>query len=78
LFRFFSSGRFQAAVTSFQGKIWAVGGCDGWNPLNSVEVYDPTTNTWKVGPPLTTPRRGCGLAVRNGNLPSWFFNSRDL
>ena len=63
---FVFTGRFQAAVTSFQGKIWAVGGCDGWNPLNSVEVYDPSTNTWKIGPALTAPRRGCGLAVRNG------------
>ena len=61
------SGRFQAAVTSFQGKIWAVGGCDGWNPLNSVEIYDPSTNSWKMGSPLTTARRGGGLAVRNGN-----------
>jgi hypothetical protein len=33
-------------VASFQGKIWAVGGCDGWYPLNSVEVYDPATDTW--------------------------------
>ena len=64
-FNFFA-GRFQAAVTSFQGKIWAVGGCDGWNPLNSVEIYDPSTNSWKIGPALTSPRRGSGLAVRNG------------
>ena len=65
---YFHSGRFQAAVTSFQGKIWAVGGCDGWNPLNSVEIYDPSTNTWKVGTQLTTARRGGGLAVRNGEF----------
>lgn len=59
-------GRFQAAVACFQGQIWAVGGCDGWNPLNSVEVYDPTMNVWKMGPALNAPRRGGGLAVRKG------------
>ena len=61
------SGRFQAAVTSYQGQIWVVGGCDAWNPLRTVEIYDPTSNTWTNGPTLSTPRRGCGLAVRKGN-----------
>ena len=60
-------GRFQAAVASFEGKIWVVGGCDAWNPLRSVEIYDPSDNSWSAGPPLSTPRRGCGLAVRKGN-----------
>ena len=59
-------GRFQAAVTSFRGKIWVVGGCDAWNPLRSVEIYDPANNSWSQGPPIATPRRGCGLAVRKG------------
>ena len=43
-----------------------VGGCDAWNPLRSVEIYDPANNTWSQGPPLSTARRGCGLAVRKG------------
>ena len=59
-------GRFQAAVTSFRGKIWVVGGCDAWNPLRAVEIYDPANNSWSQGPPIATPRRGCGLAVRKG------------
>ena len=60
-------GRFQAAVASFEGRIWVVGGCDAWNPLRTVEIYDPSDNSWSSGPPLSTPRRGCGLAVRKGN-----------
>ena len=40
---FLKLGRFQAAVIAFQGRIWAVGGCEGWSPLNSVEIYDPHT-----------------------------------
>ena len=68
-------GRFQAAVASYQGQIWVVGGCDAWNPLRSVEVYDTTKNTWTMGPSLSTPRRGCGLAVRKGNEPLYFETS---
>ena len=55
-------------MTSFCGKIWVVGGCDAWNPLSSVEIYDPATNAWKPGPPMGTPRRGCGLVVSKGLL----------
>ncbi len=41
-----------------------MGGCDAWNPLSTVEIYDPQSNTWKMGPPMNTPRRGCGLVAR--------------
>ena len=55
-------------MASFQGKIWVAGGCNAWNAIRSVEIYDPVTNTWKEGPSLSTPRRGCGLAVHQGHL----------
>lgn len=44
------------------GKVYAVGGCDAWNCLNTVEVYNPELNTWDFLPPLNTARRGCGVA----------------
>ena len=65
---FLFAGRFQAAVIAFEGRVWAVGGCESWSPLNSVEIYDPSTDTWCMGPSLTGPRRGCGIAVRKGQL----------
>ncbi|CAB4056548.1 IVNS1ABP [Lepeophtheirus salmonis] len=61
-------GRSQTAVTVFQDKIWVVGGCDSWAPLNYVEIYDPITNLWQFGPPLMSPRRGCGLTAKDGLL----------
>ena len=67
-FFYCSLGRSQSAVTSFRGKIWVVGGCDAWNPLCSVEIYDPETNSWRLGPPMGTPRRGCGLVEKDGLL----------
>ncbi len=53
-------------MAAFQGKIWVVGGCDAWNPLASVEIYDPTSNMWKMGPPMSSPRRGCALVANGG------------
>lgn len=50
------------------GYVYAVGGCDSWNCLNSVERYDPATNSWTSVSPLNTARRGCGVAVYNGKF----------
>lgn len=62
------TGRYQAGAIGFQGRIWAVGGCDGWNCLTTVEVFDPVTGAWTQGPPLITPRRGAGLQEFRGRL----------
>lgn len=61
-------GRNQAGVCALRGKVVAVGGCDAWNCLNSMEIYDPETNLWIMGPPMTATRRGCGVAVFKGKL----------
>ena len=57
------AGRYQAAVTTRMGKLYAVGGCDTWNCLNSVEVYDAEADVWDFLPPMNTARRGCGVAL---------------
>lgn len=59
-------GRYQAGVAALNGKVYAVGGCDSWNCLNSVEAYDPETNIWRFVAPINTPRRGCGAHVFKG------------
>ena len=56
-------GRYQAAVTTRLGKLYAVGGCDAWNCLNTVEVFDPITGMWDFLPPMNTARRGCGVTL---------------
>lgn len=69
-----ASGRYQAAVTTRIGKLYAVGGCDAWNCLNSVEVYDPETDVWDFLPPMNTARRGCGVTLfQSTPLPARFF-----
>lgn len=48
--------------------LYAIGGCDAWNCLNTVEVYDPINNIWTTSKPIITARRGCGVAVFNDKL----------
>lgn len=61
-------GRYQAGVTAYNQLVYAIGGCDAWNCLNSVEVYNPSDNTWSTSKPIITARRGCGVAVFNNKL----------
>ena len=61
-----SLGRYQAAVTVLNGLVYAVGGCDSWNCLSSVEVYDPARDVWSFVAPMATPRRGSGVSRVNG------------
>lgn len=56
------------------GKVYVVGGCDTWNCLNTVECYDPETNSWSFIKPIITPRRGCGLAHIKGKYIFIFVN----
>lgn len=54
------------------GKIYVVGGqtgpgCD-WSFVNTMEVYDPTTDTWAPGPPMPTIRTALSAVVVKGKL----------
>lgn len=66
-------GRNQAGVCAMNGKVYVVGGCDAWNCLNTVECYDPETNSWSFIKPIITPRRGCGLTHFKGLYSKFCF-----
>ncbi|KIH49706.1 kelch repeat protein, partial [Ancylostoma duodenale] len=55
--------RYQAGVIAWRGLVVACGGCDRWNCMDSVEAYDPKTNTWRMLSKMRTARRGCAVAV---------------
>ena len=62
--RSLSEGRDMLGVTIVDGEIYAIGGRSGLSGdtiLNSVEIYDPSTNTWRSGPEL--PRSLFGHSV---------------
>ena len=62
------TGRGDAGAAVVDGKVLVVGGFSGHNFLSSVEVYNPSTNTWQMGPSLKVPRSGMGVAVLEGTV----------
>jgi len=57
------SGRGDAAAVVVDGKVMVVGGFSGTVFLQTVEVYNPSSNTWQRGPSLKAPRSGMGIAA---------------
>ena len=63
------SPRFGLAAAAIDGKLYAVGGFNlsgFW--LNTLEVYDPATNTWTTKASMPTSRRELAAGVINGKL----------
>ena len=64
--------RSTAAAAVLDGKLYVVGGTDRERrskPVyDSLEVYDPATNTWASKQPMPTKRWGAGAAALNGKL----------
>ncbi|MEK7476011.1 MAG: kelch repeat-containing protein [Candidatus Coatesbacteria bacterium] len=55
------TARWAAAAAVAGGKIYVVGGDDGFTELATLEVYDPGSDTWATKAPMPTPR--CDLAA---------------
>lgn len=51
-----------------KGFIYAIGGHDGNTWLNSVERYDPKTNTWTTVAPMHHKRGSPGVTVYKGKI----------
>ena len=50
------------------GKIYCIGGYDDIYYLNTVEVYDPETNSWETKTSMPTKRSGLTSAVVDGKI----------
>jgi hypothetical protein len=50
------------------GILYAVGGATAASTVNTVEAYDPTTNTWTTKAPMPTARRSLRIGVLNSVL----------
>ena len=50
------------------GIIYAIGGYDGSAHLNTVECFDPMTNTWRIVASMASRRSSAGVAVLNDML----------
>lgn len=51
------------ALASLGGPVYAVGGLDDTTCFNTVERYDPTTDSWTFVAAMLTPRGGVGLTA---------------
>ncbi len=68
--------RIDFTASVLNGKIYVIGGetepdTAGYSesfPSSSVEIFDPSTNSWSEGPPMPTARSGLTSSVVNGKI----------
>ena len=61
--------RSEHGVAELNGTIWVLGGYPpGRLPTNLVQVYDPVTSRWSLGPPLPQPIHHIMVAAVDGKL----------
>lgn len=61
--------REHVSAVTYQGEIWVLGGrWSGVGELSTVEIYNPTVNTWRNGPALNVARAGFTAAVVGENI----------
>jgi N-acetylneuraminic acid mutarotase len=61
--------RSEASIAEYNGKIYFMGGYPGARiTSDSVQVYDPTSDSWELGPPLPLPLHHTMASVANGRL----------
>lgn len=68
LLTFFLIGALSATV--IDGWIYAVGGSNGRNTLNTLEQYDSILNTWTELPNMRLPRSHFSVCEMNGLIYS--------
>lgn len=56
------------SVEKFLDSLYVIGGHDGTQSLNSVEILDHPNGQWRLGPSLNTPRANTHSVVTAGNV----------
>ncbi|KPA16909.1 kelch-like protein 5 isoform X3, partial [Candidatus Magnetomorum sp. HK-1] len=56
------------SVQQYQGKIYVIGGNNGYSVKTNNEIYEIATNTWSSGESLPAPRYGIASAILNDNI----------
>jgi len=62
------TARGDVAVAASGTKLFAVGGWDGRNFLDALEVYESTTDSWSAATPMPTARGGLAVAIVGNTL----------
>jgi hypothetical protein len=56
-------GRDHSQLVAFQGELWLIGGRTPATQTATVRIYDPASETWRVGPSLANARAGFAAAA---------------
>ena len=57
-------GHRAGAAAVIGGKLYVVGGFDGFDPVAALDVYDPGTNAWRTLAPMPESGRAIGAALQ--------------
>lgn len=60
--------RCYVSVAELNGFIYAIGGYDGHNRLNTVERYNPKTNQWTIITPMNMQRSDASACTLKGKI----------
>merc|ERR1712067_155657 len=61
-------GRSDSASVTYEGSILQIGGYDEGTCLNSIDRYNPETDTWSNVGHMTTPRAGASAVTVLGRI----------
>jgi N-acetylneuraminic acid mutarotase len=53
----------EVSVAGVDGKVYLVGGLDGWTPMGLLEELDPATGTWRSRAPMPLPVHHVGVVA---------------
>ncbi|MGJ3232897.1 MAG: Kelch repeat-containing protein [Oceanicaulis sp.] len=67
-----------AAAVAAGGEIWLIGGAAAGVATARVDVFDPETGVWRIGPALPAPRAGHAAAVLDGVIHVFGGRSADM
>ena len=65
---FMPTARGYLAAAEAGGRLYVVGGFGGSRALNTLEIFDPSTNQWTTGPSMPTARSSLAAAAIGGKL----------
>jgi N-acetylneuraminic acid mutarotase len=60
--------RYWATAVGLNGRLYVMGGYDGIDVVNTVEVYDPATNRWSTVTGMPIARWSAGAGAINGKI----------
>lgn len=67
-----------AAALVVDGQIWLIGGASSGDATARVDVFDPISGVWRIGPALPEPRAGHAVALHDGAIHVFGGRSADL